>query len=189
MNHFIRLVLLAGCTATSQLLPAQHADAVQAPRIARELMQEALLNAKSEHKGVLVKFSASWCGPCQEFDRFLNDTTGVGAIMRRHFEIVALTTLEFAAKAALNNPGAVELSREMGGDLATTGIPYFFMLDGAGRKLGDSRSMPDNTNIGYPQTAAEVVSFDKLLIQTAPSMTAAERTRIRTFLDKAAGRS
>ncbi|MDQ6613040.1 MAG: thioredoxin family protein, partial [Gemmatimonadota bacterium] len=133
VNYFLKLVLLAGCAATS--LPAQqHSDKAQAPLVARELMQEALVKAKREHKGVLVKFSASWCGPCQQFDRFLNDTTGVGAIMHKHFEIVALTALEFAPKTALNNPGAIELSKEMGGDLETTGIPYFFMVDAAGRK-------------------------------------------------------
>lgn len=157
---------------------------------AHEQMRAAVAKAHAEKKGVLIKFSASWCGPCQAFNRFLSDTTGVGAIMHKHFVIVGLTALENAPKDSLNTPGALKLSAEMGGDLEkNVGIPYFFMLNGDGKKTGDSMGMPDKSNIGHPESKIEVESFDRVLQQTAPAMTPAERARIKVFLDKAAGRS
>ena len=160
-----------------------------APVEAHQQIRDAVAKAKAQQKGVLVKFSASWCGPCHAFDRFLYDTTGVGAIMQKHFVIVGLTVLENAPNDVLNIPGALQLATEMGGNLeGDTGIPYFFMLNASGQKSGDSRSMPDKSNIGDPETPVEVESFDRLLQQTAPKMTTAERARVKAFLDKAGGR-
>ncbi|MEO7997956.1 MAG: thioredoxin family protein [Gemmatimonadaceae bacterium] len=152
-------------------------------------LRDAVAKAHAANKGVLVKFSASWCGPCHAFDRFLYDTTGVGAIMQKHFVIVGLTVLEMPPMDSLNTKGGLQLAKEMGGELeGSTGIPYFFMVDGNGKRLGDSNSMPDSSNTGHPEAAIEVQSFDKLLVRTAPRMTEDERARIKTFLDRMAGR-
>lgn len=152
-------------------------------------LREAVAKAHAAKKGVLVKFSASWCGPCYAFDRFLSDTTGVGAIMQKHFVIVGMTVLEMPPLDSLDTPGALQLASEMGGDLkGATGVPYFFMVDDKGRRLGDSNVMPDNSNTGHPETDVEVQSFDKLLQKTAPRMTLDERARIKKYLDAAAGR-
>lgn len=158
------------------------------PQPARTLLDEALREAKATNRGVLTKFGASWCGPCHQLDAFVADTTGVGAIMAAHFVVVSLTVLESPPKVALENPGGRELGQQHGWNTVSSGVPFFFMLSSAGKKLGDSNAMPNGGNIGYPETVAEVEAFNTLLTTTAPRMSPAERARIRQFLDRAAGR-
>ena len=188
----VSLLLIAPGSVFAQKAAASK-DAAVTPSLAEAhvQMRNAVAKAHAEKKGVLIKFSASWCGPCIGFDRFLFDTTGVGAIMQKYFVIVPLIALENPPKDVLNTPGAEKLAAEMsgGGALASTGIPYFFMLNGDGVKTGDSNNMPDKTNIGQPVSKVEVESFDRLLQVTAPLMTAAERARIKQFLDRDARRS
>lgn len=156
---------------------------------AHAIMRDSVAKAHTTHQGVLIKFSASWCGPCHELDRFLFDKTGVGAIMQKYFIVVGMTVLENPPKNVLDTPGGVELAAEMGGNLnGDTGVPYFFMLNEEGKRTGDSKHMPDKSNIGYPATKVEVERFDLLLQQTAPRMTADERARVKKFLDAASGR-
>ena len=174
----------AGMAGGSKVAPH-----VSAQKEAHVQMRDAIAVAHAKKQGVLIKFSASWCGPCHAFDRFLYDTTGVGAIMQKYFVIVGMTALEMTPNDSLNTPGAVQLAREMGGDIEhDTGIPYFFMLNGDGQKTGDSKNMPDKSNIGDPATKVEVEQFDLLLQTTAPTITASERARIKKFLDAASGR-
>lgn len=184
------LLLASPSSVIAQKAAAPKSAAVKPARVeAHQQMRTAVAKAHAEKKGVLIKFSASWCGPCIAFDRFLNDTTGVGAIMHKHFVVVGMTALENPPKDVLNTPGALQLAAEMGGNLERdTGIPYFFMLNDDGQKTGDSKHMPDNSNIGDPESTIEVESFDRLLQVTAPKMTPAERARVKAFLDKAGGR-
>lgn len=158
------------------------------PRAAKELVDTGVAQAAAARKNVLVKYSASWCGWCHKFEKFLEDTTGVGQIMRANFVVVGLTILETPQYKALENPGGVEIAKAMGGDPNSTGIPWFFMLDAAGKKLGDSNVMPDGSNIGMPDKPEEVTGFMDLLKRTAPKMTERERTMIKTHLDSLAGR-
>ena len=184
------LVLAAPVSISAQSKPAaaKASSSHIAQAEAHQQMRLAVAKAHAEKKGVLIKFSASWCGPCHAFDRFLFDTSGVGAIMQKYFVIVGMTALENPPMDSLNTPGAPTLADEMGGKLENTGIPYFFTLDGDGKKTGDSNVMPDHSNIGYPEAVIEVAGFDKLLQAAAPHMTADEHARIKKFLDKAAGR-
>ncbi len=179
-----RFVLVLSSIALT--LPAQAPGPVKA---AQDLMDAAVVKAAADHKAVLVKFGASWCGWCHKFDKFLDDTTGVGQIMRANFVIVGLTVLESPQYKALENPGGADIAKAMGGDLAKIGIPWFFMLDGAGKKLGDSNMMPDGSNIGMPDFPIEVTGFMDLLRKTAPNLTDDERSRIKVYLDRAAGRT
>lgn len=187
---------LTRCTSVFAVLSllvasgAAHRLAGQAtapPRASQDLVNQAVAQARADHKAVLVKFGASWCGWCHRFDAFLADTTGVGAIMSAHYVTVGLVTEETPAKRELENPGSLDLMRAMGGGEA--GLPFFFILDSAGRKIGDSMIMPDHGNVGHPNLPDEVVAFDDLLARTAPGITAAERGRVRAFLDRMAGRT
>ena len=106
--------------------------------------------------------------------------------MQKYFVVVGMTALENPPLDTLNTPGAPQLVKDVGGNL--NGVPYFFMLDSDGKKTGDSFSMPDKSNMGHPMTKLEVEGFDRLLQVTAPKMTAAERARVKQYLDKDAGR-
>ena len=173
---------LAGTLAVATQLPAQ----TRTPPAAQTLVDAAVRTAAAEHKAVLVTWGASWCGWCHRLEAFLADT-GVGRIMAAHFVVVALVTEETPANKALENPGSGVLKTAMGG--ATSGLPFFVVLDAAGRKLADSNMMPGGTNVGHPATPEEVAAFDQFLVRTAPRMTPEGRERIRAYLDRIAGRS
>jgi thiol:disulfide interchange protein len=173
---------LAGTLAATTQLPAQ----ARTPPPAQVLVDSAVQTAAAEHKAVLVRFGASWCGWCHRFDAFLADT-GVGPIMAAHFVAVGLITQETPANKALENPGGDALMTAMGG--ARSGLPFFVVLDAAGRKIADSNIMPGGGNVGHPYTPEEVAAFDQFLVRTAPRMTPEQRARIRAYLDRIAGRS
>jgi thiol-disulfide isomerase/thioredoxin len=173
---------LAMTLAASTELPAQ----APPPPPAQVLVDAAVRTATAEHKAVLVKFGASWCGWCHRFDAFLADT-GVGPIMAANFVPVSLVTQETRVNKALENPGSDALMKAWGG--AASGLPFFVVLDSTGTKIADSNIMPDGSNVGHPATPEEVAAFDQLLVRTAPRITPAERARIRAYLDRIAGRS
>jgi len=181
-------VLLAVTTLGPLSAQVKAVAPADAPRPAKELLDAAVAKGAADHKNVLVKFGASWCGWCHKFDKFLEDTTGAGQVMRANFEVVGLTILESPQYKALENPGGLEVAKAMGANPEATGIPWFFMLDGKGAKLGDSNGMPDGSNMGMPDKADEVVAFMDLLKRTAPKMTERERALIKTHLDSLAGR-
>lgn len=179
--------IAAGALALALLVPGtlplcaqeQRADP---PRPAQQLVDEALATARAQQKHVLVYFTASWCGWCHRFQKFLEDPV-VGKLMADQFVTVQLTAQEAAAKKALENPGADALLKQMG---STGGIPFYFMLDETGKKLGDANGLPDGGNIGHPYTPEEIRAFDALLARTAPGMTAAQRAQIGTYLTRVA---
>lgn len=43
------------------------------PVTADEMFAKAKAEARQQHKHILMVFSASWCGPCKMYERFLED--------------------------------------------------------------------------------------------------------------------
>jgi thiol-disulfide isomerase/thioredoxin len=170
--------LVAG-TAFPLQLSAQQADST-----AEQIVASAVRRAQAEHKNVLVKFGASWCGWCHRFDRFLAPQDSAGRLMRDNFVIVPLTALESKDKKALETPHGNELLAAMGGKDA--GLPWFYFLDQQGAKIGDSNLVPAQgnmgSNVGHPDTPQEVAAFVALLARVAPHMSSADRDTIRRFL-------
>jgi thiol:disulfide interchange protein len=156
------------------------------PQPAQTLVNEAVAEAGAQHKNVLVYFSASWCGWCHRFTTFLA-SPDAGKLMHDNFVIVRLDALESKDKVAQENPGADDLLKKMSGG-APTGIPFYFVLDGSGKKIGDSLIMPGHGNVGHPSEPQEVVAFVKQLATIAPRMTPAQRKEIGAYLDEMAGR-
>jgi len=86
-------------------------------------------------------------------------------------------------KKPRENPGGAELLKAMG---SSGGIPFYFMLDETGKKLGDANGLPGGSNIGHPYTAEEIKAFDGVLAKTAPHMTAEQRAQIGRYLTEVA---
>jgi thiol:disulfide interchange protein len=150
---------------------------------AQALVDEAVARAQAQQKNVLVYFGASWCVFCHLFDAFVA-SPDAGQGMRDNFVFVHLIALE--SDRFLDTPGADSLFKAVTGGRAT-GIPFYFVLDGAGRKIADSFIMPGaNGNVGYPVEPQEIVAFMKQLEAIAPKMTAAQREQVRAYLKKAA---
>ncbi len=89
-------------------------------------------------------------------------------------------------KTTLENPGAVEYMAELGGE--KSGVPFYAMLDAAGKKLADANALPGGKNIGYPGTPEEIAAFDSILKKTAPEMSAEQRGQLIEHLKAAAPR-
>jgi thiol:disulfide interchange protein len=166
--------------------PAAAKPVGEPPPAATQLVDAAVATAKASRKNVLVYFSASWCGWCHRFATFL-DSPDAGELMRDNFVVVQLDALESGEKVARENPGAREMLTAMSGG-ANTGIPFYFVLDDSGKKIGDSLIMPGHRNVGHPAQPDEVVAFVKQLETIAPRMTATQRREVGRYLDKMAGR-
>jgi len=167
---------------SSTAAPQAQSELSAPPPPAQQLVDEGLATARAQEKNVLVYFTASWCGWCHRFQTMLEDPV-IGPLMAKYFVPVRLTVQERGDKEPLNNPGSAELLKKMG---STGGIPFYFMLDASGKKLGDANGMPDGSNIGHPYTDEEVKAFEGVLARTAPRMSAAERTQVGTYLTRVA---
>ena len=184
-SAYIPALLIVTAPLSAQT-PTPSRSVPETPPPATQLVDAGVATAKAEHKNVLVYFSASWCVWCHRFATFL-DSPEAGKLMRDNFVVVQLDALESAEKAAQENPGAREMLQAMSGG-ANTGIPFYFVLDGAGKKVADSLIMPGHRNVGHPAQPDEVVAFVKQLETIAPAMAAQQREEIGRYLDEMAGR-
>ncbi|MCG6989650.1 MAG: thioredoxin family protein [Gemmatimonadetes bacterium] len=186
----LALTVLLSLAGTAPLSAQSHGSQppapAAAPQPAQTLVNTAVATAEAQRKNVLVYFSASWCGWCHRFATFLA-SPDAGKLMHDNFVIVRLDALESKDKAAQENPGADDLLKKMSGGVPT-GIPFYFVLDGSGKKIGDSLIMPGHGNVGHPAEPDEVVAFVKQLETIAPRMTPAQRKEIGAYLDEMAGR-
>ena len=96
--------------------------------------------------------------------------------------LVRLTAKESQEKKALENPGAGAYLARMGGEGA--GLPFYTFLDGRGRKVADSKSLPGGANIGFPLTPDEVRAFAELLKKAAPRLSDKERETVAAYLSR-----
>jgi uncharacterized protein YyaL (SSP411 family) len=151
---------------------------------ASAFLDAAKLTARQEGKGILVAFSASWCGWCERFDAFVT-SPDVGRLVSGHFVILKLIVQERPDKRHLNTLGAQTLMDDWGG--SRSGLPFYVFLDANGEKIAGSNAMPNGSNVGYPSTPAEIEAFLRLLERSAPRMTADERARIAQYLKDRAG--
>lgn len=157
---------------------------------ANEVFQGALSKAKSGQKAVFVSFHASWCGWCHKLEDFLA-IPEVKSIWNKRVETVWLTVLESQDKKNLENPGAEELLAKLGGK--DQGIPYFAFYDSKGKMLVTSNRPADSKiakdkggNTGYPAAPEEINWFIHMLEVGVKNMTAAERSTIKSLLEKEA---
>jgi thiol-disulfide isomerase/thioredoxin len=175
----MRRLLLAAFILCSPAFPSL----AQTPTLpsAETVLAHAKSTAAAEHKNILLTFSASWCGPCHLFERFLEDPA-IHPIMDKAFVLAALDVQEHDDRHA-NSPGGETLMASLGG--AESGIPFIAMLTPTGKPIVDSLR-PDNggkSNIGYPAIPVEIDWFMHMLQLAAPSLTPADRATVKQWLD------
>lgn len=158
-------VVLLLLTVYSPALFAQ-----DAARPAKDILDEAYLQAAKENKNVFVLFHASWCGWCHKMDTAMNDKS-VKKFFSDNYIITHLVVYENTNKKNLENPGALEfLTGYKGND---QGIPFWLVFDKNGKLLADSKMRPegkgpetDGDNTGCPANEKEVAHFIGVLEKT-----------------------
>ena len=165
---------------------ALNAAVAQTPPSAESVLKEAKAKAVAEHKTIFIHFGASWCGWCKRLDRFL-ESREIQPILEDHFVLVKLVVKENEKNKHLENAGGETLLGSLGG--SNSGLPFFALLDEAGKVIVDSKrpvsgEVKGDTNIGYPSEAAEVVWFLTMLRKAAPKLTEAQARTIEDYLKK-----
>jgi thiol-disulfide isomerase/thioredoxin len=155
------------------------------PPSADQVLAQAEATAKTEHKKILLVFSASWCGPCHELEKFLEDPV-VRSVMDKKFVTAHLDVMENKQdRLHTSSPGGeLEMSKLGGGG---GGVPYYVMLDETGEWITDSK-MPAGDgppeNLGYPAGPDQIDWFMHMVKKAAPDMAAEDVKTLRDFLDK-----
>jgi len=152
-----------------------------APPEAATVMAEATTRAATSGKSLLVFFHASWCGWCRRLQTY-TETSAVKPILTRYFEVVWLDVHERGSAKAKENPGAASLMEQLGG--ATSGLPFFAVLDSKGKMLATSLNPTNARNIGCPESLAEIGHFQSMVKAGAPAVTAEELNTLRQGLER-----
>jgi len=177
-RKFILTAMLA-CAALLAIpaiaAPSDSADA---------LFAYAKAKAQTEHKRILLVFSASWCGPCKLYERFLQDPQ-MKPITEKAFVVQRIDVGEFKNDSKhADTPGGPELRSALGG-VGEPGFPFLIMTDGNGNPLVNSyRDGKTSDNVGYPELPEEIDWYVQMLKRAAPSLSSADLSATRTWLQK-----
>jgi len=149
---------------------------------AGDLFARAKDEAKMEHKNVLMVFSASWCGPCKLYERFLDDPQ-MKPITEKAFVIQRIDVGERPSDSGqADTPGGVALRSALG-SIHEPGFPFLVMTDADGNPIVNSyRNGNTNGNIGYPALPVEIDWYLVMLKRAAPSLSPDDLAATRIWL-------
>lgn len=154
------------------------------PETADSLFAQAKAAAESKHSNVLLVFSASWCGPCKLYERFLEDPQ-MKSIAEKAFVIQRIDVGEREGDPRhADTPGGGALRSALGG-VGEPGFPFLVMTDGSGAPIVNSyRNGNTGDNIGYPVLPQEIDWYLEMMKRAAPSLSAEDLATTRTWLRK-----
>jgi thiol-disulfide isomerase/thioredoxin len=177
------LALVLALAASPLLLRAATPDPGPS---AAAILHRAEAQARAQHKNVLLEFGASWCINCKLYDRMLDDPT-LRPILHRYFVFTTMDTGEMPTdKNHADTPGGVAYENSIGGKGA--GWPFLVVLSPHGKPMvnsfrPDPKSKAGKANIGYPALPVEIDWFMTMLHRGAPAMSAADRAKVRGWLE------
>ena len=169
------LLAIAAILAAPALASAQTAD---------DLFAQAKSTAKAQHKNVLLVFSASWCGPCKLYERFLQDPQ-MKRITEKAFVVQRFDVGERPGDPAhADTPGGAALRSSLGAT-REPGFPFIVFTDENGELIVNSNQDGEaGHNVGYPALPAEIDWYIQMLKQAAPSLSPDELAATHTWLQK-----
>lgn len=175
MNRKINLTLAA-------LLAVALAMPVFAAPAADDLFAQARSEAAQQHKNVLLVFSASWCGPCKFYERFLEDPQ-MRAITEKAFVVERIDVGERPDDPHhANTPGGEQLRAHLGAH-QEPGFPFIVISDERGAPIVNSYLNGDpGNNVGYPALPSEIDWYIEMLRRGAPNLSPTELAATRAWL-------
>jgi hypothetical protein len=154
------------------------------PTLSR-MLTETEATASSQHKNVMLIFSASWCASCHLLQNFLADPT-IRPILDRYFvKLVVIHGERPNDTRHEDTPGADQLLDSLHD--TNTSLPLTVILTSSGKFIVDSvrpvyRHRDIRANIGYPDGTNGTEWFFEMLRQGAPSLTSNETQAIHNWL-------
>lgn len=172
-----KLVLAVALIFSAPLLRAQTDSATS-------FFYRAQAQAHQEHKHILMVFSASWCGPCKLYERFLEDEK-IKPLHDKAFVVVRIDVGEKAGDTKhQNTPGGEQLRATLGA-VGEPGFPFLVITDESGQPIVNSYAQgKTDANVGYPAAPEEIDWYVEMLKRGAPSLTPAELKTIHNWLKK-----
>ena len=131
---------------------------------ARELIEEALAEAKASNRRIFVQETATWCGPCHMLSDYLERER---SIWEKDY-VWVLIDLRWKENVEVMN----EIKEGYRG-----GVPWFAILDSGGKVLATSEG-PDG-NIGFPSDKTGIDHFLSMLDSTKQRMSAEDIAAMR----------
>jgi hypothetical protein len=138
------------------------------PLDARQLVADALAQARQENKRVIVQETATWCGPCWRLSRFLD----------RHRETIGRDYLHIKLDHRWDNWQEVASGLR---DEEPRGIPWTAILDAQGNVIATSDG--PTGNIGFPSSPEGIEHFLNMLRQSSIRLTEEDLAALKESLE------